>query len=88
MNQPKASVELELLVQRKVHFFKRTLVIFFSIIGKYVKWQENCYHVVVLLMLPACFNTYGGWPRVRFAVIADGTYKQTSTSFASCANEG
>ena len=32
MNQPKAQVKLELLVQRKVHFFKRTLKIFFSII--------------------------------------------------------
>ena len=88
MNQPKASVKLELLVRRKVHFFKRTLVIFFSMIGKYVKWKENCYHVAVLLMLPTCLNTYGGWPRVRVAVIADGTYKQTSTFFASCTNEG
>lgn len=71
MNQPKAYVKLELLVQRKVHFFKRTLKIFFSII--ICKMAGKLLPCRTFTMLPACFNTYGGWPRVRFAVIADGT---------------
>jgi len=88
MNQPKDSVKLELLVQRKVQFLKTNPCDFFNVIGKREKWQENCYHVVVLPMLPTCLKTYGGWPRVRSTVIADGTYVQTSISFASCAKEG
>lgn len=88
MNQPKDSVKLELLVQRKVQFLKRNTCDVLNVIGKREKWQENCYHVVVLPMLLKYLKTYGGWPRVRSAVIADNTYVQISTSFASCAKEG
>ena len=88
MNQPRDSVKLELLVQRKVQFLKTNTCDFFNVIGESEKWQENCYHVVFLPMLPTCLKTYSGWPRVRSAVTADSTYVQISISFASCAKEG